>query len=373
MGWTHSLNHGLFLSISPLIPLMATDGYDYSTIGLLLSVYLFLYSMGALVSAPLLRITEDRKALFLTIGLQGGSAFLLLLPGVMGVALYLAFSGIFASLYHPVANVFIFGRFKGNVNTAMGLHGTGGNLAQFVFPILSSLLAASLGWKTTLIAISLLGVCSSPFYMLASRQGSYGENRGQSVGNYLKVVKYRPLWLLIAFSVVFNLYYRGIEIFLPTFLSLERGVSAEMSSFALSIALIGGALGQYVGGIVGDRCGEVTMVLMASLLGVSSVIALQLAHGFWIIAPVVALLGLAFYSHQPAANALLGKTISDELRPYVYSVWFFVTFFAASPSTLFVGIMGEHLGFANAIMVCSFVALVPVLVAMYLHRRRPPR
>ncbi|MEM4229309.1 MAG: MFS transporter [Thermoproteota archaeon] len=368
MGWTHSLNHGLFTAITPLIPMIVSEGYDYLSIGLLLSIYLLLYSFGALLSAPVLRHMEDRKILFTSLMLQGSSTLFLLTPGLTGLSLFVLFSGVFASLYHPVSNVFIFNRFRKNVNFAMGLHGTGGNLAQFIFPLISFLIAVNLGWRSALILTGLMVSFSSIPYLATPRvEKSVFEAPGILRG-FIKVVSQRSLLLLICFSLLFGLYYRGIEVFLPTYLTSEKGFSGEAGSVALSILLLAGALGQYLGGLIGDRLNEATVLLSASVLEFVSLILLQTASSSILVILSTALLGLAFYSHQPAANSLLGKKSMEELRTYAYSIWFFLGFISSSPSTLAVSLIGQKFGFAAAILALNMIALIPLTLSIYIYR-----
>ncbi|MEM2930401.1 MAG: MFS transporter [Thermoproteota archaeon] len=369
MGWTHSLNHGLFTAITPLIPMIVSEGYDYLSIGLLLSVYLLLYSFGALLSAPILRRIEDRKILFTSLMLQGSSTLFLLTPGLTGLGLFIFLAGVSASLYHPVSNVFIFNRFRENVNFAMGLHGTGGNLAQFIFPLMSFLIAVNLGWRSALILTGFTVSFSSIPYLATPRvEKSNFETVGVLHG-FIKVVSQKSLLLLICFSLLFGLYYRGIEVFLPTYLNSEKGFSGEAGSTALSILLLAGALGQYLGGLVGDRLNEATVLLSASALELGSLIMLQTASSYILVMLSTALLGFAFYSHQPAANSLLGKKSVEELRAYSYSIWFFLGFISSSPSTLAVSFIGQKFGFATAILVLNIIALIPLALAIHIYRK----
>ncbi len=369
MGWTHSLNHGLFTAITPLIPIIVSEGYDYLSIGLLLSVYLLLYSFGALLSGPILRYIEDRKILFTSLMLQGLSTLFLLMPGLTGLGLFILFSGVFASLYHPVSNVFIFNRFGKNVNFAMGLHGTGGNLAQFVFPLFSFLTAVSLGWRMALISTGFMVFLSSIPYLATPRVEKSGLEAGGALRGFVEVFSQKSLLLLICFSLLFGLYYRGIEVFLPTYLNSEKGFSGEAGSTALSILLLAGALGQYLGGVVGDRLNEEAVLLLASALELGSLILLQTASSPILVMLSTALLGLAFYSHQPAANSLLGKKSAEELRTYSYSIWFFLGFISSSPSTLAVSLIGQKFGFAAAILVLNIIALIPLTLAIHIYRK----
>ena len=368
MGWTHSLNHGLFTSITPLIPMIVSEGYDYLSIGLLLSIYLLLYSFGALLSAPILRRMEDRKILFTSLMLQGSSTLFLLLPGLTGLGLFILFSGVSASLYHPVSNIFIFNRFRKNVNFAMGLHGTGGNLAQFVFPLMSFLMAVNLGWRSALILTGFMVSLSSVPYLATTRVEKNVFETPGVIRGFIKVVSQRPLLLLICFSLLFGLYYRGIEVFLPTYLNSEKGFSGEAGSVALSILLLAGAFGQYLGGLMGDRLNEATVLLSASVLELASLILLQTASSSILVMLATALLGLAFYSHQPAANSLLGKKSVEELRTHAYSIWFFLSFISSSPSTLAVSLIGQEFGFATAILALNMIAIIPLTLSIHIYR-----
>jgi MFS family permease len=348
--------------------MIVSEGYDYLSIGLLLSIYLLLYSFGALLSAPILRRIEDRKILFTSLMLQGSSTLFLLLPGLTGLGLFILFSGVSASLYHPVSNIFIFNRFRKNVNFAMGLHGTGGNLAQFVFPLMSFLMAVNLGWRSALILTGFMVSLSSVPYLATPRVEKNVFETPGVIHGFIKVVSQRSLLLLICFSLLFGLYYRGIEVFLPTYLNSEKGFSGEAGSVALSILLLAGAFGQYLGGLMGDRLSEATVLLSASVLELASLILLQTASSSILVMLATALLGLAFYSHQPAANSLLGKKSVEELRTHAYSIWFFLSFISSSPSTLAVSLIGQEFGFATAILALNMIALIPLTLSIHIYR-----
>ncbi|MEM3387952.1 MAG: hypothetical protein QW491_00860, partial [Thermoproteota archaeon] len=75
-----------------------------------------------------------------------------------------------------------------------------------------------------------------------------------------------------------------------------------------------------------------------------------------------------FYSHQPAANSLLGKKSMEELRTYAYSIWFFLGFISSSPSTLAVSLIGQKFGFAAAILTLNMIALIPLTLSIYIYR-----
>lgn len=366
MGWTHSLNHGLFIAITPLIPMIVLEGHSYFGIGFLLSVYLLLYSFGSLFSAPLLRLLEDRKILFFSIMVQGASTLFLFIPRLTGLILFIVSSGVSASLYHPVSNIFIFNRFRNKVNLAMGLHGTGGNLVQFVFPPLSFFLAANLGWRVALIIIGLIVSSSSIPYLTASQAKKMERDIGV-FKSFVRVASQRSLLLLICFSILFGLCYRGVEVFLPTYLNLEKGFSEEASSIILSILLLAGALGQYLGGVMADRLNEAIVILSASLLGLTLLTLLPIASGHASVMLISSLLGLAFYSHQPAANSLLGKMSMEDLRTYSYSIWFFLSFLSSSPSTLVISFIGQQFGFSAAILSLNMVALIPLVLAIHIY------
>lgn len=368
MGWTHSLNHGLLTAVTPLVPMIILE-HSYTMIGILLSLYLFLYSFGSLFSALLLRLMEDRKILFLSIMLQGASALFLFLPGLTGLSLFLISSGTSASLYHPVANVFIFNRFSEKVNVAMGIHGTGGNFAQFIFPLLSFFLATNFGWRTALIMIGLvISLSSIPYLATCRTEKKMVEVEGFLKG-FMEVVSHRQLWLLMVFSLLFGLYYRGVEVFLPAYLNSEKGLSEETGSIMLSIVLLAGAFGQYFGGVIGDRLNEATVLLSASIVGLASLMLLQTSSGYMFLTLATVLLGLAFYSHQPAANSLLGKKSLERLRDYSYGFWFFISFLSSSPSTLMVSVIGQQFGFTNAILFSTIIALIPLALAIYIYQK----
>jgi sugar phosphate permease len=213
----------------------------------------------------------------------------------------------------------------------------------------------------------MVSLSSTPYLATPRVEKNIFETPGVMRG-FVKVVSQRPLLLLICFSLLFGLYYRGIEVFLPTYLNSEKGFSGEAGSVALSILLFAGALGQYLGGLMGDRLNEATVLLSASVLELVSLILLQTASSSILVMLSTALLGLAFYSHQPAANSLLGKKSVEELRTHAYSIWFFLGFISSSPSTLAVSLIGQEFGFATAILALNMIALIPLTLSIHIYR-----
>jgi MFS family permease len=76
----------------------------------------------------------------------------------------------------------------------------------------------------------------------------------------------RPILTCFAYFALLSVAWAGLQPFLPSSLVSGFGVSVEVASGALTIFLLGSALGIFVGGVVADRFGRHELVVAAGLL-----------------------------------------------------------------------------------------------------------
>lgn len=355
LSFAHSMSHSIFLALPPLIPLIAAEGIGIDEIGLAASLAMFLYGAGSLTSGLASSLLGDVRALALSLVLEGLASILVLFAEARTLLILFPLAGLAGSLYHPLANALIMRRFPTQVGKALGVHGAGGNLAQVAYPVASFALASVLGWRAALAVFGLVMVA------LAASMSRWPAKRVRVAvltRSALREAAGGSIPLAVLVATAYGLSYRGVEMFLPAFLQIERGADPALASAALSLMLLVGAVGQYVGGKLSDAAGSAVALLLATVAGFASILLLAAPTGLAFALAAASAAGFSFYAHQPAINSFVGKQVPDEHRDALFGFWFFVVFSMASPSSYVAGYLAKNLGFSAAFFAMAALAAI---------------
>ncbi|HWN70018.1 MAG TPA: MFS transporter [Haliangium sp.] len=147
--------------------------------------------------------------------------------------------------------------------------------------LVGGLLAATYGWRTSFIVVGLIGVLVAPLFRLTVRdprrgqsdepRPSAGEPSAQakqavasaapsapSFGTVLRTLFHKPsFWLLSFGAASSSICGYGVALWLPSFFQRSLGLTlSETAWYYAGIALIGGLLGIWMGGVIADRLGH---------------------------------------------------------------------------------------------------------------------
>jgi FSR family fosmidomycin resistance protein-like MFS transporter len=361
LGAAHSLNHSLFLVLPPLLS-NVSDGLNasFQTLGAISSVSFLIYGVGALVGGPLSDRLGGVKVSMLSMGLSGASTLFFIISQeltVFAVGMFLI--ALWASFYHPTSNSLISRLFPKNTGRAMGIHGAAASVGQMFTPTVAYILGTIVGWRFAFIFFGVLSIVTA----LIMRMIPEG---GQSVGESTPIMSFiraPNIWLLILFNIAIGLFSRGVELFFPTFLSVDRGFSGQLAAVANSLILLLGVGGQLAGGFAADRYGSSSILIAASLGSAAGVFALLLLplRTIGVVLFIISY-GIAYFSHQPAMTALMGFISPRDLVGAAYGVMFFCTFGLGSFSTMVSGYLADSFGLETAFWFMA-VATLPALIA----------
>lgn len=349
-----------------LIPFMILEGFRYDEIGLFFSISVFLYGSGALTAGYIATKLGERRGILISIFLQGASALLILADGFLGPLLFLASLGFFGSFYHPLSYSYIYRRFEKYAGEAMGLHGVGANVGQIVYPALGVLIALQWGWRYAILFFGIIIMLSSMFILKFPSSPPYTKSK---LSFYLELLLEKRFILLVIFALSFGLYFRGIELYLPSFLKDVKGFEIMVAGISSSILMAGGALGQYLGGKIGDKKGPEIAILLVSIIGASSLLVLRTFSSMLIIMGAIFLFGSSFYGQQPACNLYLARKFGGKVAAMTYSVWFFITFSFMSLSTYLAGFLIQNYGFVSLFYFSTIISIAVVFLAFYIFLR----
>jgi predicted MFS family arabinose efflux permease len=366
LGAAHSFNHSLFVIAPPLLSLIMNDlGVSKSVIGAAATIASMLYGVGALVGGPLGDKIGENRTITLCLMFSGLSTFIMLAASAMHsiyiYAVALTLMAAWASLYHPTANSLISKTFKVRVAETMGLHGVGGTLGVVLTPYIAWLLGVNFGWSWAFIVFGFLCMFLA---LVFAKIFNKTENREEQSGTIIDALKIRELWMLLIFNIAIGLFMKGVELFFPTYIEENRGISSMWASIAYTMLLAAGVPGQWIGGKAADKFGS-KKVLMATSFGVCvSLLSLLFLPTYNVgIIIFIIFYGLSFYAHQPALNSLTGLLSPQNQRGAVYGVFFFTSFGVGSLSQFMAGYLADTNGFDAAFYLLTAFAIIALILS----------
>lgn len=152
---------------------------------------------------------------------------------------------------------------------AMAVFAFGIPLGTAAGTLVGGLLAANYGWRTAFIAVGIIGVIVAPIYRLTVRDPRRGGTdtpgatptsapAAPAFSAVLRTLLPKPsFWLLALGAASSSICGYGVGLWLPSFFQRSLGLSlGQTALYYAGIALIGGVLGIWLGGVAADRLGK---------------------------------------------------------------------------------------------------------------------
>jgi len=382
MGLTtasHSLVHLFEGVLPPLIPLLIVDfATDYFHLGIIVSVFSYAFGIGSLPAGFLAdRLGPRRLVTFFLFGSGLLSAFVFFIPSLLAYGIIMGFIGLFCSMYHPASNTLISQsvREKGK---AFGIHGIAGSLGVACVPVLSAWLGSNMGWRAPHVIFGLIGIGAAVFSFSVPAKSAFTEECPDDKNRPEKGISYLTLILFYCSAAALGLTYKGIMTFLPAymgekihfgFITLSK---VTLGGTVATLALVSGALGQYIGGRLTDRFRPESIYSCAIIIGTFFVFIMAKSSGFILIASAV-FYAFFYFSTQPMQNFMLSNYLPKHSHGIGYGIHFFVTFGIGSTAAAVSGYLADNYGLESvfyAMGACFILSSVLSLILVARAKRR---
>ena len=371
---SHSLVHMYEGVLPPLIPLLVGEfSTDYFHLGIVVTVFSYAFGLGSLPAGYLSDRVGPRR--LITLYLFGAGFFsVCILPvgSLLTYGILMGLIGLFCSTFHPASNTLISHgiREKGR---AFGINGIAGSLGIAIVPALSAWIGSAIVWKAPHVIFGLLGIGLGFFSMTIPkwpvRKGSVGVGKEAEAG--LSKISYLNLIVFFTSAAALGLTYKGIMTFLPTYM----GQNVHLSFFKLdtvaiggtiaTIALLSGAVGQYVAGRLVDSYRPEKLYLGAVVFG--TIFVFLMAKGLNIFLVVSAIFYSFFYfSTQPIQNYLLTQYLPENRQGIGFGIHFFLTFGVGSTAAAVCGYLADHFGLESVFYAMGFCFILSSCLALVL-------
>jgi ACS family D-galactonate transporter-like MFS transporter len=163
--------------------------------------------------------------------------------------------------------------------TAMGLYVAGGVSSSVFLNLLGPILVGPLGWRGNFALFSGLGLVALAVFI---RRGEPPSDQPLAqlrvpLKEARQLLRLRAMWLVAAIQYVRLAVVFGINVWLPTYVVVERHYSLAVAGALVALVAALGATATIVGGFLTDRLGRPMLVIGASL-GVCACDLILLAH-----------------------------------------------------------------------------------------------
>lgn len=374
VSFSHALIHAIELTFAALLlRIEAEFGTGLLLLGILANVGGFAFGLGALpagflvdrfAAVPMLRFTLATTAVA---GLLVGLAQSELMLGVT-----LALLGIATGLYHPVGFTLLARTVKRARN--FGLHGAVGSLGVAAAPALATGLAVAVDWRAAYFLLAALAVAGFLYTLRLDRNGpgteipeAETEESGESASRRAKGFFSVPLLLVYLAFIISGFIYRGAITFIPTHVEEQITFSvfgwdgAALAGTLSTLALLGGALGWYLGGIAAERLPHERYVLALSLVVAPLLLLISVTSGVALLAAIF-LFVVASFASAPSFVSLVADYSPPGHLGASFGVTFFLSFGLGSFAATFAGFAAGQWGTDSVFALMSGVAVLSIVV-----------
>jgi MFS transporter, FSR family, fosmidomycin resistance protein len=341
---------------SPLLPLLVKKLHLSLT---LVGTLVALASVSSSFSQPLFGFLGDRlrRPWFVALGPLIAAVFMSglgLASSYPALVLLLMLAGLGVAAFHPQAAT-LAAEVSPRRNLAMAFFITGGTLGFSVGPLFAVGVVSAFGLERTWIA-AIPGLLASGFLLtwLARLRPRPRQATRRVPLRELRPVM-RPLTLLYLATVSRSVVSYGFMTFLPLYLN-ARGYPLAQSGVIVSLYLLMGALGGFVGGWLSDRVGG-RRVIVASFLG-----GMPLYFGFLFLPDAVglpsAILGSFVLQSSLPVNVVLGQELSPRHSSTISSLLMGAAWGVGALIIGPIGVLADHRGIHAALTaLCGMLVL----------------
>jgi len=291
------------------------------------------------------------------------------------LAIALAALGLAIGLYHP-AGISLIAQGVRQRGMALGLHGVAGNLGIAATPLLAGAFADAFSWRAAYFFLAGLAVILGLVLRVVSvadkeRPLAPEAPPPASESQPPTAVLLAPLILVYAAFVLNGFVYSATRTFLPTHIGLKG--YGDLGAAMTTVALLMGALGQYVGGSLTQRYPLERLAAILPVLVVPALVLMGTTQEALLVVAAAAFVMFSFGA-QPVFTSLIADYTPARLLGRSYGISFFASFGLASFGSTYAGFFADRWDTSAIFLALTPIAVLTVGVGLALAalaRRRP--
>ena len=333
VGLAHGSSHFFHQLLPPLFPwLIAEFGFNYSQLGLLVSVFFVISGVGQALSGFLVDRVGARPVMFFSLacfavaGLVAGMA-----QGYAGLVAAAALAGVGNAPFHPVDFTILNKRVSAQrLGHGFAVHGISGNLGWAFAPVfMAGTTAATGSWRIAcvcggLLALVVLAIMVWNRDALDDRQGAWAHQSGGAAAapseHPMAFLRLPSVWLCFSFFFWTTCALSAIQSFASPALQTMYGLPLSVTSMVVTGYMLFGAAGMVLGGFLVGRVVRLEKTISVCLL--ASAAALVLVGTGWLpgmaAVAVAALAGIGTGIAGPSRDMLIKRASPPGATGRVY-------------------------------------------------------
>tara|TARA_B100000315_G_C14595353_1_gene598695 strand:+ start:2274 stop:3437 length:1164 start_codon:yes stop_codon:yes gene_type:complete len=371
-GLNHLIVHaGMLILPAIFLTLITEFNTDIITLGKITMFSSFVFGLGAIPTGFLEKHTGSRTLLLICqtgIFISGLLAFNS--KSLDQLMLSLILLGLFCSMYHPAGLTMISKRIK-QTGRAMGYHGMAGNLGLAFGPLLASWFILSYNWRFAYLTISVISLLLlfATLVLIPARQHIQDIDEEFTVKktDMPSLMIYYLILILVGFT------FSGFTTFLPThFSNFSDGLLMNVKSiakggFLTSLVLLGGMIGQWVAGRMGDKFDKKILLSVIFIFNIPLILMVGYTENYLLLF-FAFLFGITYFAYQPIGNTLLSELTHSSQRGIGYGISFFLTFGVGSAAALIGGYLTEKEGTQLVFIYLAVIMFIALLFTVLMKR-----
>lgn len=370
---SHALNH-TYDSLLPILypPMISEFGLSYGLVGLLVMGYRLSSGALQLVMGFLGRFV--RRKILLSFGMIWQSvtnSFISVSQRFEHILINRTLAGIGSSPQHPTGASYIAESFsKDRLGRALGANIAIAQIGSFITPFIGSLLLATVGWRTTILAFSIPGLLVGFAFLLIREPKRSGEWSGVSSLTLLfkgvkQVLSDRTVATVMVVEMVMA-FRIGARDFVPSYLVRDLTIAPLEVGAIFAIFVGAGIPAPYVWGYLSDRFERRRIVMFAMGLACTLWYLLPYAKDSVQVLMVLVPLGFAGQGVGGIVQAYVAEATTVENRDLIYGLYFTLAFTLGSFSPVILGYLADSFGFQVGFSYVALVSLLAVVAAYFL-------
>lgn len=292
---------------------------------------------------------------------------------LVGVGAFLM--GLSSGTYFIAANPLVSELFPENVGRALGIHGTGNQLAAVVAaPFVGAVLLFD-GYRGVFLTISGAAFLATVTFFVIARRTPLPAAGVEDRDLFGAI---RAQWPLIITGVFIlgttGFVWNGVFNFYVTYLRVEKAVPVAMARDFLTLVFAAGVPAFWFAGRLADRYPRIPLMLLIIGTFIGSILALTVLDGFVVLVFLSIVIGFAIHGLFPVIDTYVLDGLPDHNRASAYSAYSAMMMLFQAMGSSVVGTLidlgfsydGVFRGFAGALAV-----VIAILGALYVLDRLP--
>ncbi len=320
VGLVHSTSHVFQFCLPPMFPLLQEEfGMGFAALGSVVAAFYLASGLGQAFVGIFVDRWGGRRVLAAGMALLAGAILAMALAPAFWMFLPLAVvAGLGNSVFHPADFAILASRVHpSRTGRAFSIHAFGGTLGYVVSPLLLAALGFWLGWRTALAVGGVYGLVQAAFVYLARdllgeaapAVAAAKEGVREVAAAFGKLLVMPAMLAAFVYLTMTAMSSAGVQTFAAASLAAIHGIEFRAATLAVTLYLVGNAVGILAGGFLADATDRHDQVAAAGLIAAALLLASSAAFtpSFAVVLALFAATGMAVGITSAARDILVKK------------------------------------------------------------------